>query len=323
PLHDALPILSGEQHAFVNQRAGGEAGHIPGLGAEEALVAQLGGGALADDVELAFEGELVGEAGGAADEDLADVGFAGPGGFAEGGVVGGHGAPAEEGLAFALDDLRELFLELAPVGGVAGEEDEAGAVAAGFGEVDAGLFGGLDAKGVGDLQEDSGAVAGVGLAAGGAAVVEVFEDLDALAKGLVGGAALEVGDKADAARVVFEPGVVEALLGGTAGGGLAGERSGGGGTRIIHGGSGSTGVRSRTAVKIEFWKTLVSSFEYSGYRDTKKRPRLMGPLENDRRILGVWRFRRSERSWSPFWRALRRSRRRWWGRRPAGRWALP
>ena len=45
--------------------------------------------------------------------------------------------------------------------------------------------------------------AAIGLAAGGATVVEVGQDLQRLLENLVGLAAVEIGDEADAARVVL------------------------------------------------------------------------------------------------------------------------
>ena len=65
--------------------------------------------------------------------------------------------------------------------------------------------------------QDARAVAGVGLAAAGAAMVEVAQDLQGLLHDLVGLAALHVDDEADAAGVVLELRIVKALLGGPAG----------------------------------------------------------------------------------------------------------
>src|SRR5947209_6198852 len=60
------------------------------------------------------------------------------------------------------------------------------------------------------------AVARVGLAAAGPAVLQVDEDLDRLAHQVVRPAAVQVHDEADAAGVVLEARVVQALLGGEA-----------------------------------------------------------------------------------------------------------
>ena len=64
---------------------------------------------------------------------------------------------------------------------------------------------------MGDLDQDARAVAGVVLAAAGAAVVEVDQRGQAVADELVRLPPLEVDDEADAAAVVLVLGVVEAL----------------------------------------------------------------------------------------------------------------
>ena len=64
---------------------------------------------------------------------------------------------------------------------------------------------------VGNLDQDPRAVAGVVLAAAGAAVVQVAQRRQAVADELVRLAPLEVDDEADAAAVVLVSGVVEAL----------------------------------------------------------------------------------------------------------------
>jgi hypothetical protein len=61
---------------------------------------------------------------------------------------------------------------------------------------------------VGDLGDDAGAVAGILLGAGGAAVLEVVQELDALGHDVVRLLPLEVDDKADAARVMLVGAVV-------------------------------------------------------------------------------------------------------------------
>ena len=70
---------------------------------------------------------------------------------------------------------------------------------------------------VGHLDRDAGAVAGVGLGAGRAPVVEAAHRGERLVDDRVALAALHVDDEADAAAVVLEAGVVEALRGGRSG----------------------------------------------------------------------------------------------------------
>ena len=68
----------------------------------------------------------------------------------------------------------------------------------------------LISLGIGDLDEDPGAVAGFGVRAGGAAVLEVREGCQRADDRLVRGRAVEARDECDAARVVLVRGVVEA-----------------------------------------------------------------------------------------------------------------
>ena len=62
-----------------------------------------------------------------------------------------------------------------------------------------------------DLHQHPGAVAHARVGAGGAAVFQIAENLQAIFDDLVRLAALDVGDEADAAGVLVERGVVEAL----------------------------------------------------------------------------------------------------------------
>src|SRR5690606_12940401 len=133
-----------------------------------------------------------------------------------------HGpvAPAEDGQAFFGGDGLDAGDGCGAVGLAGGQERDAGGVGAGFGQVEAG---GGAVELVGDLGEDPGAVAVVGVGAGGAAVVEVAQDGEGLVHGVVGASAGEVRDEADAAGVVLEGTVVEALVGAGAGRRVVGE----------------------------------------------------------------------------------------------------
>ena len=68
-------------------------------------------------------------------------------------------------LALGLDDLLEALLQPAALDPVAREEDQAAAVLAGPRQGDAGLLADLLEEGVRHLDQDAGAVAGVGLGA--------------------------------------------------------------------------------------------------------------------------------------------------------------
>ena len=101
--------------------------------------------------------------------------------------------------------------------GVARQEHRAHAVLA-FGRqrhAEAARF--LAEKLVGNLDQDAGAVAGVDLAPAGAAMQQVDENLQRLADDGVRAHAFDVDDEADAAGVVLEGRVIQALRGGAAG----------------------------------------------------------------------------------------------------------
>src|SRR5690606_13893284 len=68
-----------------------------------------------------------------------------------------------------------------------------------------------------DLHEDARAVARAWVGADGAAMLEVLEDVQAVFDDLVRLAALDVGDEADAAGILFERRVVETARGGETG----------------------------------------------------------------------------------------------------------
>jgi len=63
-----------------------------------------------------------------------------------------------------------------------------------------------------DLQQDPGAVARLGVRAGGAAMLEVRERAERAADGLVRRSCVEAGDEGDPARVVLVRRVVEPLF---------------------------------------------------------------------------------------------------------------
>ena len=150
----------------------------------------------------------------AAHEELPDDGLPRAGQPADLRVVDGHVAPAEEALALGLDGLADDGLALGALAQVLRQEDHADAVLALLGQRDAQRVGVLPEEGVRDLELDAGAVAGVRVAALGAAVLQVDEHLDALLDDRVGAGAADVGDHADAAAVVLMGGGVQPALGG-------------------------------------------------------------------------------------------------------------
>ena len=211
---EVVADLLGQQHAFVDERLHRQARDIPRLGTGYGRGADIVVGALADDEELTLEIQVGGDIGTAADEDLAHERFARLGRLAEALVVGRHGAPAEKHLALGLHHLLEHFLDLAANGAVARKINETCAVVAGLGQRDARGLGDFREKLVRHLNQDTGTVTGVGLAAGGAAVVEIGENLECVRDDLVRFPALHIDDEADPAGIVLKRGIVEALFAG-------------------------------------------------------------------------------------------------------------
>ena len=92
-----------------------------------------------------------------------------------------------------------------------GEEGHADAVLAGGRQGEAELGALAREELVRNLDQHAGAIAGFRIAAAGAAVRQVDENLDALDDDVVRFLALDVGDEADTAGIVFVARVVETL----------------------------------------------------------------------------------------------------------------
>ena len=125
--------------------------------------------------------------------------------------MGWHGAPAEQVLAFLLDNLGEGLLEPGAVGVVFGQKDHSYSVVAEWGKGKTSGSGHLTQEQIGQLHVDACTVAGVDLTAAGASVVEIDQDLHGVAHNGVRRLPLDVDDKPDAAGVFFKGWVVESL----------------------------------------------------------------------------------------------------------------
>src|SRR5690606_35959806 len=112
-------------------------------------------------------------------------------------VIGRNSSPAEQRLAFRLNDLSEHLFELATGGGIARQEDQAAAVLSFGGKSDPRFLSRFRQKLVRHLNKDAGAVTGVHLCAAGSAMIEIGEHLQALLEDLVGLAALDVDNEAN------------------------------------------------------------------------------------------------------------------------------
>ncbi len=201
------------EHAFVHQRALGQAGHVEELfvgdaGRAYGLLCQA-----AHDVEASLESGVIHGVISTANEDLAERGLRGLGGRSDRRVVDRHVAPAQQGQAFVPQDLLEQGLTLLLAAGIAWQEHDARTVVPGWRETQLLIRATLFEEAVRHLHQDARAVARVLLRAAGAAMLEIGQNRQRLLDGGVRAAPLDVDDKADAAGVVFEGGIVETLLG--------------------------------------------------------------------------------------------------------------
>ena len=192
--------LEGDEHPLVDDGPRGEA-------RDHEVRAGGALGHAADHVELALEGVVVAHVVGGADEELADLGPGRVGRVPRVVGVDGHVAPAQHVLALLLDRVLEQSLELGPLGGVlAREEADRDAVAPRWRQV-------VDDRPqelVGHLDEDPGAVAGLGVGALRPAMLQVLERRDRAPDRLVAARAVQARHEGDAARVVLVGWVVEA-----------------------------------------------------------------------------------------------------------------
>jgi hypothetical protein len=124
-------------------------------------------------------------------------------------IAGGHVAPADESHALACDFFGEDAHDFLPPFCIMGHEQRADPVLAGRGQCKAEFGRLLDKKLVRNLNEDARAVAGARIGAHGTAVLEIDQDGQSILDDLMGLRAFDVGDEADAARILVERGVVQ------------------------------------------------------------------------------------------------------------------
>ena len=206
--------LAGRQHALVDEGVRRQADDVEellrcGVGDRQPVGLVLD--ALADHVQLALEpGPRVGprQRRIACDEELFEDRLDRHGARSDRAVIGRHGAPSEQALALLGHDPGHELLGGLAIPSVPRQEHQPHAVFAGRRQRRRRH---LAQKGVGDLNQDACAVAGVRLAPARAAVLQVLEDLQRLLQDRVRPAALDVDDEADAAGVVLVARVVQAV----------------------------------------------------------------------------------------------------------------
>jgi hypothetical protein len=208
--------LRRQQKTLVDERARREGRHIGVAQGRQAVApGELGDavqGLLADHQDLALERILVADARAHCHDRLADRRHRRDDAGAEPGHVGRHLAPADKALALGGDPVLDMG------GGDAArllfprQKAHRNRVMPGRRQVEPGIFRPLPEQRIGDLDQDAGAVADERIGADGAAMVEIDEDFEAAADQIVRLPALDVDDKADAARIVLVPRIVQALL---------------------------------------------------------------------------------------------------------------
>ena len=204
--------LRGDEHALVHDGARAHGAHV------EDLVAQgeLGVGLLLDGaaahIQAALEGVTGGRVVGAAQEGLQDGGHAGACRLAQVVRVDGHLAPKEQrhaGLGAALlKHATGILYALV----VLREEQHGHAIVALCRQNLAALLSLFAKKVMRDLEQDAGAVAGVLLESGAAAVLQVDQNGQCVVQNLVMALAVDIGKRADATCIVVEFGAIKALL---------------------------------------------------------------------------------------------------------------
>ena len=205
--------LVGQQQPLVDHRAAAHRGHVILFAVAQAERLDVGAGRLADHIQLALQRVLHDHVVPAANEHLADDRLLGAHCWAHRHVaVHRHVAPAQQHLAFELDGALQLFLASQTRRVLLRQKDHADAVFAGRRQLDALLGHLLAVELVGHLDQDARAVAHQLVGPHGAAVVEVFQNLERLGDDCVAFFALDVRHKADAARVVLVRRVVQAVL---------------------------------------------------------------------------------------------------------------
>ena len=112
---------------------------------------------------------------------------------------------------FRLDHARDHGLAIDALRAIARHEHVADGVMAGLGQLDPERRADLLEKFVRDLHQDARAVAGQRVGAGGAAMGQVLEDLQAVLDDRVALAAFQIGDEADAAGIMLALRIVESL----------------------------------------------------------------------------------------------------------------
>ena len=206
-VEEVAPHLLGRELPLVHDCARVQGAHVKVL--HRRVGTHFGGGEDAQPPELAVQLAAGHGARPARHDQLLDGGLALQASRPKRRVIHWERAPRHQLQAELVDVLLEDGLALSDRIGIVGEEEVAHAVLA------RGRQAGLDApkEGVWHSRQDAGTVTGIGLAAAATAVGHAHEHRVGVRNDLVARLSLEAGDHADATAILFECGIIEALLG--------------------------------------------------------------------------------------------------------------
>ena len=207
--------LCGRQHPFIDDHFRAERTDVEHQRLLQFFAAaQHATGLLANHIKLAFK-RIALDPVGCTDEQHFDVRFASEGGRADICRISvlGHIAPSDQGLARLLDQFSDRCLTGFSLRLVGGQEHQSGGKTARFGQIDIQVsLGNFSQKIMRQSTKDSGAVSGIGLTTTGPAVVHVLQDCIGIQYDLMARHTFDLRDKTDAARILFECRIVQALL---------------------------------------------------------------------------------------------------------------
>ena len=196
--------LVSQQQALVDHSAAGHAGHVILFAVLEVQGLDMGAGSLADHIQLALQRVLHDDVVTATNKHLAQDRFLGAhGGRHRHVTVHRNVAPAQQHLAFGLDGAFH-FLLAGQAGCVfLGQEDHAHAVFAGGRQGHALRCHLFAVERVGQLDQDTGAIAHQRVSTDGTPVVQVFKNLERILDNGMAFFAPNMGHKTNATGVVL------------------------------------------------------------------------------------------------------------------------
>jgi hypothetical protein len=174
-------------------------------------------GALAHEIQAPFESRGILTGIGLAHKQHTNIGHYPPGQVARGLRIHRHLSPAQKDEPFLMRGISQCGLGRPAQVTVCGQKHQSGGIVRFNRELDVRLPGRFFQKPVRLLDQYAGAVAGGFVAAAGAAVSQVHQDLQGVLHQCVSGTVVEVADHACAAGVVFECRMVEAVIAGALG----------------------------------------------------------------------------------------------------------